>query len=276
MAFTFLSLAELQAQDPTRFESEIRAYEISDQQEPPPTQRVVFVGSSSIRMWSNISSSFPGYPIINRGFGGSTMADLLYYFDRLVAVYDPSLVVVYEGDNDLADGNSVEEIASDYLSFIDRMNTQLPTSDFAFMSVKPSPARSGFIPDMKVLNQRLQTIAEANGGYFFDVFTPMLDADDQPLPQLFISDMLHLNKAGYRLWRQTLTPMLGEWASDRATGEGFSKFDITDGFLHLEWDNEAILETSDKPVGPWTVVTVQTPGKHIEPATAINKYFRLR
>ena len=276
MTRTFFSLSSLLGQDPTRFENEIRAYERADQASSPAPHSIIFAGSSSIRMWSNLASSFPTYPVVNRGFGGSTMPDLLHYFDRLIAVHNPALVVVYEGDNDLAQGSSVEETAKQFREFIHRMKIQLPSSDFAFLSIKPSPSRMDLIPQMIALNTLLNEMTIAEGGYYFDVFTPMLDENDLPFAQLFLSDMLHLNKAGYRLWRLTVTPMLDQWAMDRAARKYFSTYDFKDGVLHLEWEENSTLETSDKPTGPWTTVDIKTPGQHSEPTNESKKFFRIR
>ena len=271
-----LSLYSLMGQDPTRFENEIRAFEQADQTNPPPANSVLFVGSSSIRQWSNVTSSFPEYPVINRGFGGSTMPDLLHYFDRLVVPYKPSLVIVYEGDNDLAGGRSVEEVSADYVTFLQRMNNQLPESDFAFMSVKPSPSRRHLLPEMKELNQRLLQLAEIHGGYYFDIFSPMVDDSGQPYAQLFLSDMLHMNAGGYRLWRLTLTPMLDQWARDYAARQRFSSYGIKDGALRLEWSPGYQLETSDTPSGPWTPLQIEEPGYHQEKISHPRRFYRLR
>ena len=276
MTRIFLSLSTLTGQDPTRFESDIKAFEQSDRTNMPADHSVLFVGSSSIRQWSSLTSSFPDFPVINRGFGGSTMPDLLYYFDRLVVPYKPSLVVVYEGDNDLAGGRTIEEISDDYATFIQRMKSQLPGSDFAFMSVKPSPARRHLLEEMKQLNQRLSELAAVHGGYYFDVYTPMVDDSGQPYPQLFLSDNLHLNSGGYRLWRITLTPMLDQWAQDHEARQRFSSYEVENGLLLLQWEPGLSLETSDDPSGPWTPLQTEEPGFHQERITQPKRFFRLR
>jgi hypothetical protein len=105
-------------EEPTRFEAEIRAYEAQDRASPPPTGGIVLVGSSSIKNWSDVTSDFPSLPILNRGFGGSTLADVLYYFDRVVLHYRPRLVVLYAGDNDLAMGRTPDRVVSDFRLFV--------------------------------------------------------------------------------------------------------------------------------------------------------------
>lgn len=213
------SILSLLSQDPTRYEREIRAFDRADLKSPPPQKPVVFTGSSSIRMWTNLGVAFPNLRILNRGFGGSTMQDLIYYFDRLIAVYQPALVVVYEGDNDLAHGRSVKEIVSAFRTFAERMKVQLPFSDLAFLSVKPSPSRIDLLPHMVELNASIKEIAIKAGGYFYDIFTPMLDPNKRPYSQLYDSDMVHLNAAGYSLWQLTLTPALNQWVAEHASKE---------------------------------------------------------
>ncbi len=202
------------AQDPTRFESEIEAFESADSAGPPPAAPVLFVGSSSIRMWTGVAAAFPDYPVMNRGFGGSHMSDLLYYFDRIVAAYDPALILVYEGDNDLAGGKSVDQVYADYVAFVERVKQQLPCADVAFIAVKPSPSRAQYLDVMRQLNARLETLAAGDPSlWFVDLFTPMLDDAGQPLAQLFLSDMLHMNAAGYALWEVAVGSLLEAWSS---------------------------------------------------------------
>ena len=202
------------AQDPTRFEGEIEAFESVDLAGPPPADPVLFVGSSSIRMWTGVAAAFPDYPVMNRGFGGSHMSDLLYYFDRIVAVYDPALILVYEGDNDLAGGKSVDQVYADYVAFVERVKQQLPRAGVAFIAVKPSPSRAQYLDVTRQLNARLEALAAGDPGlWFVDVFTPMLDAAGQPLEQLFLSDMLHMNASGYALWEIAVGSMLEAWSS---------------------------------------------------------------
>lgn len=217
LAFAMLGPFDAQAQDPTRFEADIQAFERADLASPPPADPVLFVGSSSIRVWPDLPGDFPDYPAMNRGFGGSHMSDLLYYFDRIVAPYDPALIVVYEGDNDLAGGKSVDEVYDDYLEFVALVEAQLPTTDIAFLATKPSPSRSGYLEVTRQLNERLEALAAGDlHMWFIDIFTPMLADSGQPRPELFGSDMLHMNAAGYVLWQSVVEPVLAAWASPGA------------------------------------------------------------
>ena len=200
-ALCFLSTA-LFAQG---FEAEISAFEQADLSSPPPANPVLFVGSSSIRVWPNLAGDFPDYPVMNRGFGGSQMSDVLYYFDRVVAVYNPALILVYEGDNDLAAGKSVEQVYADYVAFLTLVEEQLPDADVAFISTKPSPSRSQYLEVTRQLNARLEELTSNDSHLLFiDVFTPMLNDSGQPRPELFGGDMLHMNAAGYELWKSII------------------------------------------------------------------------
>lgn len=216
MALAVLTPTVVRGQDPTRFESEILAFEQADLANPPQADPIVFVGSSSMRMWSNLAAAFPDYPVMNRGFGGSYMSDVLYYFDRLVAVYKPSLVVVYEGDNDLAGGMSVDDVYADYMEFLSLVAEKLPGTEVAFIATKPSPSRVQYLEATRELNSRLQTLAEqAYHLWYMDVFTPMLGADGQPRAELFLSDMLHMNADGYALWQSVVEPVLDQWSAHK-------------------------------------------------------------
>jgi hypothetical protein len=177
------------------FETAIRAFEQADLVSPPPAKPVLFVGSSS------------------RGFGGSQMSDVLYYFDRIVAPYDPALILVYEGDNDLAAGKSVDEVYADYVEFLALVEEQLPDADIAFIATKPSPSRSQYLEVTRQLNIRLEDLVSNNSQlWFIDIFTPMLDKNGQPRRELFSGDMLHMNAAGYELWQSIIEHFLAAWA----------------------------------------------------------------
>ncbi|MBN1505418.1 MAG: hypothetical protein JW955_01160 [Sedimentisphaerales bacterium] len=201
------------AQGTNAFESEIQAFERIDLTTPPPESLVLFVGSSSIRVWPDLPGAFPEYPVMNRGFGGSQMSDLLYYFGRIVVVYDPALIVVYEGDNDLAAGKSVDQVYADYTTFLSRAKQDLPRADVAFIAVKPSPSRAQYMEAMRQLNSRLEALAAGDRHvWYIDVFTPMLNDAGQPRPELFQSDLLHMNATGYALWKTVVGSMLDRWA----------------------------------------------------------------
>ena len=195
--------------DPTRFEAEIRAFEAADRANPPPLGGIVFIGSSSIQNWTSVAADFHGVPVLNRGFGGSTLADVVYYAGRILLPYRPRLVVLYAGDNDLAMGRTPERVVADYQAFIARVRSTLPAARVVFVSIKPSPSRRAFIPRMRETNERIRgIIARDSLQAYVDVFTPMLDSGGQPRPELFMADSLHMTRAGYLLWRALLAPVV--------------------------------------------------------------------
>jgi lysophospholipase L1-like esterase len=197
------------AQDPTRFEPEIRAFEAADRAKPPPLGGIVFVGSSSIKNWIDVAADFPGLPVLNRGFGGSTLADVVHYANRIAFRYRPHLVVLYAGDNDLAEGRTPEEVVRNYREFAARLRSALPATRLVYVSIKPSPSRRAFIGRMREANQRIRAeTARDSLQAYVDVFTPMLGPSGQPRPELFLADSLHMTPAGYRLWRARLAPVV--------------------------------------------------------------------
>jgi lysophospholipase L1-like esterase len=192
-------------EDPTRFEAEIRAFEAEDRANPPPVGGIVFVGSSSIKNWKAVTSDFPSLPVLNRGFGGSTLADVLYYVDRVVLRYRPRLVVLYAGDNDLAMGRTPGRVVSDFRLFMEQLRSRLPETRVVYLSIKPSPSRRPYLQAARETNKRIRTeIGRDSLASYIDVFSPMLGPDGQPRPELFGPDSLHMTRAGYQLWRRLL------------------------------------------------------------------------
>jgi lysophospholipase L1-like esterase len=197
------------ALDPSRCQTEIRAFEVADRASPPPLGGVVFIGSSSIKNWTAVAADFPGVPVLNRGFGGSTLADVVYYEGRILLPYSPRLVVLYAGDNDLAEGRTSDRVLSDYRAFVARLRSALPATPVVFVSIKPSPSRRAYIDRVRETNQliRAETARDTLQTYI-DVFTPMLNAARQPRPELFLADSLHMTRTGYLLWRALLTSVV--------------------------------------------------------------------
>jgi lysophospholipase L1-like esterase len=195
--------------DTGRFAADIRRFEAADREKAPPAHPVLFVGSSSIRMWSSLAEDFPGVPVLNRGFGGSEAEDVLRYADRIVFPYRPRLVVLYEGDNDLAVGKSIDRVAGDLDSLITLIHRRLPGIPVAFISIKPSLARLNLLDAMREVNARIRARAAKDPDlHYVDVMTPMLDARGEPRPQIFLPDGLHMNAAGYAIWAKAVAPLL--------------------------------------------------------------------
>jgi len=190
-----------------RFEPEILAFETSDRASPVAPAGILFVGSSSIRFWRSLATDFPGLPVLNRGFGGSTMPEVNHYISRIVLPYRPREIVLYAGDNDLAAGRTPAQVAADYRDFVRTVRAALPTTRIVYLSVKPSPSRWALADKMRETNRLVRAITATDSlQSFVDVFTPMLGADGRPRAELFIGDSLHMTPRGYAVWRETVAP----------------------------------------------------------------------
>lgn len=191
-----------------RFESEIVAFEDSDRVNPPAPGGIVFVGSSSIRLWPDLRGDFPGANVIQRGFGGSRLDEVLRYAPRIVLPYKPRLIVLYAGENDLAEGRTPAEVLSAYRSFV-ALIQGAGTAQIIYISIKPSPSRWQLADKMRETNAMIRnfTLTHTYMGYV-DVFSPMLGPNGRPQSALFVSDSLHMNHEGYALWRRLLTPIV--------------------------------------------------------------------
>jgi lysophospholipase L1-like esterase len=187
--------------NPSRFESEIQALEAQEAAHPLPAAPIVFVGSSSFRLWKDLSDALAGFPVVNHGFGGSHLSDIRHFLDRLVLRHHPSRVVMYAGDNDLAAGKSPETVLADFQSLVTEIRKELGPVPVDFVTIKPSPSRLALLHDQKRAN-RLVTdyCASAPGLSVIDIWTPMIDRQGAPREELFQSDRLHLNAEGYRIW----------------------------------------------------------------------------
>jgi lysophospholipase L1-like esterase len=194
---------------PKRFEEEIRIFEILDHFQGITEDAVLFTGSSTIRKWHTLSSDLPQVPILNRGFGGSTMKDLNYHRERIVFPYKPGKIFVYEGDNDLASGTLPEEFIKDCREFILACQARIPETKIYFLSIKPSPARIHLLDEMQLANQMLDNLCqEFEQAVYINISVHMLDEDGMPKPFLYDADRLHLNEAGYRLLTEIIRPYL--------------------------------------------------------------------
>jgi lysophospholipase L1-like esterase len=195
--------------DTTSFADEIAEFANADRLHFPRPGGVVFVGSSSIRMWPNLAADFPGVNVIQRGFGGSELSDVVYRAPGVVIPYKPRLVVLYAGDNDLANGRSPQDVLDRFRSFVDLVHAALPRTRIAFVSIKPSLARVSLLDKMREANALVRKYIDGRPGLtYVDVFAPMLNAAGQPRAELLAPDSLHMNAMGYRLWRRQLSPLV--------------------------------------------------------------------
>jgi lysophospholipase L1-like esterase len=191
-----------------RWEKTIAAFEAEDKETTPPKNAVVFVGSSSIRLW-DLKQSFPDMASINRGFGGSQMSDAVTYARRIVTPYKPRLIVLYEGDNDLNAGKSPQQVAADFDEFLKIVRAELPMTPLVVIGMEPSPSRWKLVEQQREANRLLADRCAKDGkARFLDVEKPMLGSDGQPKPDIFRADKLHLNDDGYKIWNELLRPLL--------------------------------------------------------------------
>lgn len=193
----------------SRWEATLAAFAAEDLKQAPPSGGVLFVGSSSIRLWENLESEFQDARVIKRGFGGSRLSDCVKLLDRLVIKYRPRTVMLYAGDNDLAEGGTPEDVLNRVRAFADGVHSRLPETQVTFISIKPSPARRTLIGKARTANRLVQEYAASHPKVdYIDVFTPMLSSDGSPRGELFRKDALHLNQAGYALWRSVIRPFV--------------------------------------------------------------------
>ena len=196
--------------DPDRFAEQIKAFSLWDAKNAVPAEPILFVGSSSIRMWRT-RESFPDLPVINRGFGGSHISDVLHFADRIVLPYEPNTILLYAGDNDVAAGKSAERVLRDYRRFVERVRDRLPETRIVFLTIKPSGRRWALWPEMKKANDLIAAYSQGQDNlYFADLATPLLGPDGRPDDRLFIGDRLHLSPAGYAVWTKALGPILND------------------------------------------------------------------
>lgn len=191
-----------------RWEPAIAAFEAEDKAHPVEPGGILFLGSSSIRMW-DLAQWFPEVPAINRGFGGSQISDSLYYFDRLVTPYAPSTIVFYAGDNDVAGGKTAETVAADFQTFTQKVWTVLPETRILYIPIKPSTARWMLYPEMKKANVAIRAQAEGEERLvYIDIESHMLGDDGTPRKDLLLKDGLHMTPEGYRIWTDLVMPHL--------------------------------------------------------------------
>lgn len=193
-----------------RWQAPLAAFVNADKEHQPESDGVLFVGSSTIRMWTNLAQDFRQVPvIINRGFGGSTLADCSMFARELVVRYKPKQVLVYAGDNDLAEGQSPLQVLESFVRFEKTVRAELPNARIDFISIKPSPSRENLIEKIRTTNRLIAGYVQTlQNSTYIDIYTPMLDEEGKPRVDLFRADKLHLNESGYRLWQSIIVSHL--------------------------------------------------------------------
>jgi lysophospholipase L1-like esterase len=211
----FLPAAERQKS--RQWERAIEAFEAADKKSPPAPGAVLFVGSSSIRFWKTLQADFPQYRVINRGFGGSHIADCTHFADRIVIPYRPSVIILHAGSNDLAAGKSPEQVFADYKAFVTKVREALPDTPIAFLGINPTPARWSLAEKQQETNRLIREYAAGKKGLaFIDDWDALLGPDGRPRDDLHVRDHLHPNAAGYKIRTRIITAYL-ETLKERRT-----------------------------------------------------------
>lgn len=195
-------------QDPP-FEADIKRFEAADAQNPPAKGGVVFVGSSSIVLWKTLKEDFPKHKVINRGFGGSQLSDSVRNAHRIVTPYEPKMVFLFAGTNDIASGKSAETVFADYRAFVVKVRSKIPNIPIAYISISPAPSRWDKIAEIMKANKLIEEYSKGGENLFYiNTFKRMLNAEYGPRPELFVGDQLHMNEKGYAIWKEVVGPYL--------------------------------------------------------------------
>lgn len=197
------------AQAPEKWEAEISAFEKKDAAHPPPPHAILFIGSSSIRLWTEVAKDFPEHQVINRGFGGSVISDSVAFVDRIVLPYAPRFIVFYAGGNDINAGKSPATVAADFRAFAEKVHAKLPETDIAFISIAPNPKRWAQIEKVRAANAAIREYCQSTPHLkYIDVHPGMLGPDGQPKQGIYRDDGLHMNLEGYKIWTEIVRPFL--------------------------------------------------------------------
>ena len=208
--FSCIFLYKANAQQPA-FYDEIQAFKKEDSLKPPPQHAILFVGSSSFRKWTDVQAYFPNFTIINRGFGGSTLPDVIRYANDIIFPYNAKQVIIYCGENDFAaDDNTTAQIVFERFKTLYKIiRSKMKEVPVAFVSIKPSPSRRKYWNKMIEANKEIKAyITTQQHASFIDVWPLMMNESHQPKPEIFLDDSLHMNAKGYAIWQKVMQPYL--------------------------------------------------------------------
>nr|MBC7611899.1 G-D-S-L family lipolytic protein [Pseudopedobacter sp.] len=197
------------AQQKAPFYNEIEAFKKADSLKMPPKDGILFIGSSSLRKWTDLEKVYKSYGAINRGFGGSTLANAIYYADDIIFPYQPRQIVVYSGENDIAEGASPEVTFDRFKILFELIRKKTPQVSISFIAIKPSISREKMMPEMVYANELIKTFLSAQDNTsFINVYPLMLKDNGRPMDDIFLDDNLHMNQKGYDIWIKAITPYL--------------------------------------------------------------------
>lgn len=211
LLFLFLSAVLFDTAIAQPFSEDIAAFKKQDSVHFPRRNAILFIGSSSFTKWKDVQNYFPQYPIINRGFGGSTLTDVIRYADDIIFPYHPKQIVIYCGENDLAASDTVtaQDVTSRFKQLFTIIRNHYPKIPVAYVSMKPSPSRKQLMPKFRTGNSFIKNyLNKQKNTAFIDVYHRMLDDHGNPIKYIFIEDSLHMNSKGYAIWQKAITPYL--------------------------------------------------------------------
>lgn len=192
------------------FWNDIQNFKKQDSTSPPPKNAILLIGSSSFTMWKDVQDYLPGYTIVNRGFGGSTLLDQIMYTDDIIFPYQPKQIVIYCGENDLASSDTVTAtMVVDRFKQLYKMIREKTEAPVAYISMKPSPSRRHLFQKMREGNGLIKDfLASQKNAVFIDIHQKMLNEAGEPIPEIFLEDSLHMNAKGYSIWKKEIEPYL--------------------------------------------------------------------
>jgi lysophospholipase L1-like esterase len=208
---TIIFVLTIQFASPQAYIEEVTAFKKRDSISFPEKGQLLFVGSSSFTNWKDVQNYFPGYKILNRGFGGSSLTDVIYYIDDVIFRYEPKQIVIYCGENDFAGNDTLypAQVADRFFTLFNKIRERYKKVPVAYISMKPSPSRKHLMPKFNVANMMIKNfLAKKKKTAFIDVYHKMLDANKEPLKDIFLSDSLHMNAKGYTIWQGIIKPYL--------------------------------------------------------------------
>ena len=197
--------------DYAKWEKEIAAYEAADRRSPPPKGGVLFIGSSTIRLWKTLADDFPDYDVINRGFGGTEIVDSTHFADRLIFSHEPRQIFLRAGGNDIHAGRLPRDVAEDFAEFVRVVHARLPKTEILFIALSPAPARWSEGDKCRELNRLIREMALGMPRVGFVVaYDISLAPDGRARPELFVKDRLHFAAEGYKLLAERVRPFLAK------------------------------------------------------------------
>jgi len=211
LALLYFSIPPAHAQESLPFYKEVQVFKKQDSIQFPAANQILFIGSSSFTMWKDVQEYFPGYPILNRAFGGSSLPDLIRYRYEILYPYQPKQILIYCGENDFAasDTVTVETVVNRFITFFGLLRARYKSVPVAYISMKPSPSRVHLLPKFKEGNQRIrQYLSTQTKTTFVNVYPDMLLPDGTVMKDIFLEDQLHMNAKGYAIWKKRIKKVL--------------------------------------------------------------------